>query len=175
MTHRLPSSQWRHFEKVRRHPGRFLAMGDAVCSFNPIYGQGMSSAALQAMALGTCLDRYGYASDGLPRRFYHAAAKIIANPWAIAAGADFCYPQTTGPKPPLADHLNRYVKKAVIAAQHDPAVAAAIYQVQNLLAPPPSLMKPPVVMRVLRSARKGPTGGAVSAPAAISPAEEPVR
>jgi 2-polyprenyl-6-methoxyphenol hydroxylase-like FAD-dependent oxidoreductase len=175
VTHRLPSSQWRHFEKVRRHPGRFLAMGDAVCSFNPIYGQGMSSAALQAMALGTCLDRYGSASDGLPRRFYHAAAKIIANPWAIAAGADFCYPQTTGPKPPLADHLNRYVKKAVIAAQHDPAVAAAIYQVQNLLAPPPSLMKPPVVMRVLRSARKGPAGGAVSAPAAPSPAEEPVR
>ena len=86
VTHRLPSSQWRHFKKVKRHPGRFLAMGD------------------------------------------------------------FCYPQTTGPKPPLADHLNRYVKNAVIAAQHDPAVAAAIYQVQNLLAPPPSLMRPAVVM-----------------------------
>jgi hypothetical protein len=70
------------------------------------------------------------------------------------------------------DPLNRYVKKAVIAAQHDPAVATAIYQVQNLLAPPPSLMKPPVMMRVLRSARKGPTGGAVSAPAAARLAEE---
>ena len=175
VTHRLPSNQWRHFEKVQRHPGRFLAMGDAICSFNPIYGQGMSSAALQAVALGTCLDRYGPASDGLPRRFYHATAKIIANPWAIAAGGDFCYPQTTGPRPPLVDRLNRYVKKAVIAAQHDPAVATAMYQVQNLLAPPPSLMKPPVMMRVLRSARKGPTGGAVSAPAAARPAEEPVR
>lgn len=73
------------------------------------------------------------------------------------------------------DHLNRYVKKAVIAAQHDPAVATAIYQVQNLLAPPPSLMRPPVMMRVLRSSRKGPTGGAVSATAAARPAEARVR
>jgi 2-polyprenyl-6-methoxyphenol hydroxylase-like FAD-dependent oxidoreductase len=161
VAHRLPSNQWRHLEKVKRHPCRFLAMGDAICSFNPVYGQGMSSAALQAVALGTCLDRYGPASDGLPRDFYRAAAKIIANPWAIAAGGDFCYPQTTGPKPPLVDTLNRYVKKAVIAAQHDPAVATAIYQVQNLLAPPPSLMKPPVMVRVLRSARKGPTGGPI--------------
>jgi 2-polyprenyl-6-methoxyphenol hydroxylase-like FAD-dependent oxidoreductase len=175
LAHRLPSSQWRQFEKVKRHPGRFLAMGDAICSFNPVYGQGMSSAALQAVALGTCLDQHGAASDGLPRRFYRAAAKIIANPWAIAAGGDFCYPQTTGPKPPLVDQLNRYVKKAVIAAQHDPAVATAIYLVQNLLAPPPSLMKPPVLVRVLRSARKGPTGGAASNPAAVRQAEQPTR
>jgi 2-polyprenyl-6-methoxyphenol hydroxylase-like FAD-dependent oxidoreductase len=175
VTHRLPTSQWRHFERVKRHPGGFLAMGDAICSFNPIYGQGMSSAALQAVALGTCLHRYDPVSDGLPNRFYHAAAKIIANPWAIAAGGDFCYPQTTGPRPPLVEHLNRYVKKAVIAAQHDPAVATAMYQVQNLLAPPPSLMRPPVMLRVLRSSRKGPTGGAVSATAAARPAEAPVR
>jgi 2-polyprenyl-6-methoxyphenol hydroxylase-like FAD-dependent oxidoreductase len=175
LTHRLPSSQWRHFEKVKRHPGRFLAMGDAICSFNPIYGQGMSTAARQAVALAACLDRYGPATGDLPQRFYRAAAKVIANPWAIAAGGDFCYPQTTGPKPPLVDSLNRYVKKAVIAAQHDPAVATAIYQVQNLLAPPPSLMRPPVMMRVLRAARKGPTGGAEHAPAAARPAGQPAR
>jgi hypothetical protein len=127
------------------------------------------------VALGTCLDRYGPASDGLPHRFYRAAAKVIANPWAIAAGGDFCYPETTGPRPPLVDGLNRYVKKAVIAAQHEPAVATAIYQVQNLLAAPPSLMKPPVMMRVLRSARKGPTGGTVNAATAAQLAGQPAR
>jgi 2-polyprenyl-6-methoxyphenol hydroxylase-like FAD-dependent oxidoreductase len=175
VTHRLPTNQWRHFEKVKRHPRGFVAMGDAICSFNPIYGQGMSSAARQAVALGNCLHRRGPDADGLPARFYRAAAKIIANPWAIAAGGDFCYPETTGPKPPLVDSLNRYVKKAVIAAQHDPVVAAAIYQVQNLLAPPPALMKPPVMLRVLRSARKGPAGGAVTAPAAARLDREPAR
>src|SRR5439155_1697571 len=97
VTHRLPSNQWRHFEKVKAHPGHFLAMGDAICSFNPIYGQGMSSAALQAAALGACLDRYGPASDGLSRRFYRDTTKIIANAWGISAGGDFSYPQTTGP------------------------------------------------------------------------------
>ena len=45
VTHRLPSNQWRHFEKLDRHLPGFLAIGDAICSFNPIYGQGMSSAA----------------------------------------------------------------------------------------------------------------------------------
>lgn len=167
VAHRLPSNQWRHFEKVKRHPAGFVSLGDAVCSFNPVYGQGMSSAAQQAAALGSCIDQHGLDSADLPSRFYRAAAKVIAKPWTITAGGDFCYPETTGPKPPMTGGLNRYVKKAMIAAQHDPAVASAIYEVGNLLAPPPSLMKPSVMIKVLRAARKGPAG--VPATATESP------
>lgn len=158
VTHRLPSNQWRHFEKLNRHLPGFLAIGDAICSFNPIYGQGMSSAALQAVALGSSIDAAGIDSPSLAARFYKAAAKVIANPWAIAAGGDFAFPETTGPKPPMVDRINSYVKKAVIAAQYDPIVAKAMWEVQGLLAPPPSLMKPQVMARVLRTARKGPRG-----------------
>jgi 2-polyprenyl-6-methoxyphenol hydroxylase-like FAD-dependent oxidoreductase len=138
-------------------PG-FLAIGDAICSFNPIYGQGMSSAALQAVALGESLDSVGIGSPALSARFYKAAAKVIANPWAIAAGGDFAFEKTTGPKPPMVDRINRYVRKVIIAAQYDPVVAKAMWEVQGLLAPPPSLMKPQVMIRVLRTARKGPRG-----------------
>jgi 2-polyprenyl-6-methoxyphenol hydroxylase-like FAD-dependent oxidoreductase len=158
VTHRLPSNQWRHFEKLDRHLPGFLAIGDAICSFNPIYGQGMSSAALQAVALGSSIDAVGIDSPSLPDRFYKQAAKAITTPWAIAAGGDFAFRETTGPKPPMVDYINRYVRKVIIAAQYDPIVARAMWEVQGLLAPPPSLMKPPIMVRVLRTARKGPRG-----------------
>lgn len=163
--HRLPSSQWRHFEKVRRHPAGFVAIGDSICSFNPIYGQGMSSAAQQAMALGASIDAVGVDSGRLPMHFYKAAKKVIANPWAIAAGGDFAFPETTGPKPPGTDMINRYVTKVAIAAQHDPKVATALWNVQGLLAAPPALMRPSVAVRALRFARRGPTG----APSSLRP------
>ena len=158
VTHRLPSSQWRHFHALKRHPAGFLALGDSICSFNPIYGQGMSSAAQQAAALGRCLDATGGASSPeLAKAFYKAARKVIANPWSIAAGGDFLFPETTGPKPPGTDVINRYVGRAIVAAQHDPAVAKALWDVQGLLSPPPSLMKPSMAVRVLRAGRRGPS------------------
>jgi 2-polyprenyl-6-methoxyphenol hydroxylase-like FAD-dependent oxidoreductase len=167
ITHRFPSSQWRHFEKVRSHPAGFVALGDAICSFNPVYGQGMSSAARQALALRVSLANTGWDSPDQPTRFYKAAAQVIANPWAIAVGGDFGYPETTGPKPPMVDAINRYVKKAVIAAQYDSDVATALFEVQNLMAPPPSLMNPPMFLKVRRSARRGPKGGARPFPASL--------
>jgi 2-polyprenyl-6-methoxyphenol hydroxylase-like FAD-dependent oxidoreductase len=157
--HRLPSSQWRHFEKLDRHPAGFVALGDSICSFNPLYGQGMTSAAQQAAALGACVDGVGaVGSPDLWKRFYRQAKKVIANPWAITVGGDFSYPETTGPKPPGTDLVNRYVKRVVVAAQRDEVVADAMWNVQGLLAPPPSLMKPPMMLRVLRVSRKGPVG-----------------
>src|SRR5207237_9403055 len=125
-----PSNQWRHFEKCKRVPAGFLALGDSICSFNPIYGQGMSSAALQAAALGQVIDKVGERSPRLPKAFYAKAKKVVAVPWQIAAGADFVMPETTGPKPPLCDLINRYLAKAFVAAQHDPVVNDQVARVQ---------------------------------------------
>jgi 2-polyprenyl-6-methoxyphenol hydroxylase-like FAD-dependent oxidoreductase len=160
VTHRLPSNQWRRFEKLKKPPAGFVTIGDGFCSFNPVYGQGMSSAAQQAIALRQAVQKHGFASPGLPRSFYKAAARIIANPWQIAAGADFCYPEATGPRPPFIDALNVYLRKAIIAAQHDPGVAFAIANVQNLLAPPPSLLLPQIALRVWKSTRRSPSSSA---------------
>jgi 2-polyprenyl-6-methoxyphenol hydroxylase-like FAD-dependent oxidoreductase len=165
-THRLRSSQWRHFERLRRTPAAFVAIGDAICTFNPVYGQGMSSAALQAMALGKVIDKLGATSPDMPRCFYRAAKKVLANPWQIAVGADFIFPETSGPKPPLTDAINRYVTRVIVAAQRDEAAARALLDVQNLLAPPASLMRPGIVLRSLRVPRQHPT---VSSPIAITP------
>jgi 2-polyprenyl-6-methoxyphenol hydroxylase-like FAD-dependent oxidoreductase len=154
VTHRLPSDQWRRFEKLKNPPAGFVTIGDGVCSFNPIYGQGMSSAAQQAIALREAVQKHGFASPALPRSFYKAAARIIGNPWQIAAGGDFCYPEATGPRPALIDLLNAYLRKAIMAAHQDPVVAFAIANVQNLLAPPPSLLRPQIALRVWKSRRR---------------------
>jgi 2-polyprenyl-6-methoxyphenol hydroxylase-like FAD-dependent oxidoreductase len=171
VAHRLPSSQWRRYDKVDRHPPGFLALGDSICSFNPAYGQGMSSAAQQACALADVLDAADdIGSASLPKAFYRRAAKVIANPWAIAAGGDFAHAETTGAKPAGTDVINRYVGRVVVAAQHDVAVAEALWDVQGLLAPPPSLMKPATALRVFRFSRRGPTGSATPMPAVPAPA-----
>jgi 2-polyprenyl-6-methoxyphenol hydroxylase-like FAD-dependent oxidoreductase len=165
--HRFPSSQWRRFDRVKRHPAGFVAMGDSICSFNPIYGQGMSAAAQQAEVLAACLARGGTSSPTLWRDFYRRSKKVIANPWSIAAGGDFSFAATTGDKPPGTDLVNRYVAKVIVASQHDEHVAHALWDVTGLLAPPPALMKPSTLLRVLRASRRGPTGLPADARASV--------
>jgi hypothetical protein len=84
----------------------------------------------------------------------------VANPWQIAAGGDFCYPEATRPRPPLIDVLNAYLRQAVMAAHQDPVVASAIANVQNLLAPPPSLLRPRIALSVWKNRRRLPSSSA---------------
>lgn len=153
---RLPSNQRRHFEQVSPLLTGLAVLGDAVCSFNPIYGQGMSSAALQAEALEETVDRHGLGTPEMTRAFAGRAAKVIDNPWAVAAGADFAHPSTTGAKPPGTDLVNRYVHRVLLATHTSLPVQRAMNDVQNLLAPPSSLMRPSVMARVALHARRSP-------------------
>ena len=82
---KFPQSTRRRYESVDRFPRGYLVFGDAVCSFNPIYGQGMSVAALQATALDTSLSA---GDDALAKRFFSAASKVIDAPWTMAVGGD---------------------------------------------------------------------------------------
>jgi 2-polyprenyl-6-methoxyphenol hydroxylase-like FAD-dependent oxidoreductase len=150
-SYRYPASQRRHYEKVRRLLPGFVTLGDAACSFNPIYGQGMSCAALQADALGRTVREVGLRSDELPRRFHRRAAKIIDAPWAIAVGADFLHPRTVGPKARGTDQLNRYVLRVIKASHTSVPVARTFNGVLNLVEPTTALVRPSMVARVLAS------------------------
>jgi len=166
--HRLVTSKRRRYEKLDRMPAGFVALGDAVCSFNPIYGQGMSSAVLQAVALGECVATMDN-DVSLAKAFYKKAAKVIATPWSIAVGADFTFPECTGPKPFGTDVVNRYMRKVLIAARVSPEVNTAMILVQNLLAPPTALFKPALVLKVRRAARAVERGDVRPAPARPEP------
>ncbi len=150
-SHRLISSKRRRYEKLNRVPAGFLALGDSICSFNPVYGQGMSSAVMQAVEMGACLESHDN-DEHLVKAFYQRAAKVIANPWQIAVGADFAYPECVGPKPLGTDLVNRYMKRVLLAAQVSPEVNTAMIMVQNLLAPPTSLLRPSMMLAVRRAA-----------------------
>lgn len=154
--YKFPASQRRHFEKVRSLPVGFCVIGDSAASFNPIYGQGMSVAALEAVVLAEKLDALGNTAR-LSHEVAAASAKIIDNPWQIATGADFAYPATVGRRPPGITAANRYLTQVIAAAAVDREVNLAFSRVQQLLDPPSSLLRPGLVARVRRAAKRVPT------------------
>jgi 2-polyprenyl-6-methoxyphenol hydroxylase-like FAD-dependent oxidoreductase len=157
--YRRTDNQLRHYERLQRWPERLLVTGDAACAFNPIYGQGMSVAALDALALHRCLraqERTCPAGDlsGLARRFQRAVAAASATPWLMATGEDLRYPTTEGARPGLATRLlQRYLDRVNMAATHHVGVNQAFGQVLNLLAPPRTLFRPDVMLPALLAAR----------------------
>ncbi|MGW7438407.1 FAD-dependent oxidoreductase [Streptomyces sp. NPDC054849] len=153
VAHRFPSNQRRHLDRLRRFPLGWVMLGDAVASFNPVYGQGMTSGARQAAALGDCLDHSAALDLAFARRYFGAAARTVAAPWSIAAGGDFAYEGTTGRKPTGTDLLNRYMRRVTLAAQHDDAVSIRFSEVAGLARRPEWLLTPPFVLRVLGSGR----------------------
>jgi 2-polyprenyl-6-methoxyphenol hydroxylase-like FAD-dependent oxidoreductase len=155
---------------MRRVPGGLVLLGDAVCSFNPTYGQGMTTATLQAEALGKALDRDAGLDARFVKAFYKRAAKAITPAWQLTTGADFALPATQGKKAPGTDLLNRYMPHVFHAAQVDDAVCLRVIEVTTLLRPPPALLTPAMMVRVLRASRRLPA----PAPAAVPAAPETV-
>lgn len=143
--YRTPSSRWRRYDKMRRFPDGLLVLGDAICSFNPIYGQGMTVAALEAVALDRCL-RSG--QDNLAPRFFRAAAKSIGVAWQLAVGGDLALPEIEGARPLSMRLTNIYVDRVQTAAETNLAVAAQFLKVAGFSAPPASLFAPSIVFRV---------------------------
>ena len=146
-----PSNLRRRYERLDRFPGHYLVMGDALCSFNPIYGQGMSVAALEGLALRDCLERKP-SLDQVWRPFIQKATSVIDTPWMIAAGSDFAFRGVTGPKPAGTDVVNWYLARVHRAASRDRVVCRSFFDVANLLAPATTLFRPGVVARVMKAA-----------------------
>jgi 2-polyprenyl-6-methoxyphenol hydroxylase-like FAD-dependent oxidoreductase len=150
-THRFPSSLRRHYETMTRVPEGYLVMGDAMCSFNPVYGQGMSVSAMEAEALDHCLNEAGRRQNlrGLARSFFTRAARAIENPWMLAAGEDFRFPGVQGRKPVATDLINRYVSRLHKTTVHDRETTRAFFQVMTLTHSPKTLFSPGIVRRVI--------------------------
>ena len=143
---RKTDSVWRRFDLMPRFPAGYLVIGDALCSLNPLYGQGMTMAALEALALRDCL-RAG--PDDLWRRFFARAAEHIGPTWVRNVANDRVPPPATE-RPKLGERLQKwFVASALIAARSDARVAEQLLRVNHLVDPPTKLRDPLLVLRIL--------------------------
>jgi 2-polyprenyl-6-methoxyphenol hydroxylase-like FAD-dependent oxidoreductase len=152
-----PESAWHHYEALGAWPGGFLVCGDAFSSFNPIYGQGMTIAALQALALRGLLN--GRGAVGLERRYLRAAGQLVAGAWETSASSDLRFPEVEGSRRPGTALINAYAGKYRAAASVDPLLGQTFLRVANMIDPPARLLSPGHVGRVFRSAGKAVRAG----------------
>ncbi|MDA3647013.1 FAD-binding monooxygenase [Saccharopolyspora indica] len=147
---KFPASVRRHYERLSDFPAGLLVLGDAVCSFNPVYGQGMSVAAQEVMALRTHLAR-GRRPEPLP--FLRDVGRIVDAPWEVSTSGDLEFPEVEGTRSLKVRMGNAYVARVQAAATRDPAVTEAFMRVAGLMDPPTALMRPRMLARVLRQSR----------------------
>ncbi len=142
-------SNLRHrYEKLSHFPEGYLVFGDAICSFNPIYGQGMTVAAMEAEALDRSISENG---NNLAADFFNSASKIVDLSWNTAVGGDLSYPEVEGKRTIMTRFLNWYIKKLHTAAHYDADVSVAFLKVINMVASPPSLLAPRIMLRIIRN------------------------
>jgi 2-polyprenyl-6-methoxyphenol hydroxylase-like FAD-dependent oxidoreductase len=146
MSYKYPGSIWRRYDRLRRMPLGILPLGDSIATFNPIYGQGMTVAALEARLLGECL---AYGAPNLTQQYLRRMAELIQTPWQIAAGSDLRNPYVRGQRTIALRIGNAYLNRIHRAAHRDPVVAVAFHRVANLLDLPTSLCRPEVLCRML--------------------------
>jgi hypothetical protein len=153
---RYPASVRRRYERLDRFPEAYLVTADALCSFNPSYGQGMTVAALEAQLLGRLLHEGG---DELWLRFFTASATLLDNPWGIVVGGDLRFPYVEGERTAEMLEMGEYLERYREAAEDDAVLATALLRVINMLDGPERLVAPELQERVLRGA--GPPRAAV--------------
>lgn len=156
--YRTPTNRLRRFEQLSRRPAGFVAMGDAVCAFNPIYGQGISTRALEALALRQVLrSTADVTSERFARQVQRAVAKVVAAPWMIATGEDLRWPgvELNGTKAGFGTRfIHRYSDVFLKQALQDKVLSTTYQRMINMLEPPAALMKPGSVFRVLAGAMR---------------------
>jgi 2-polyprenyl-6-methoxyphenol hydroxylase-like FAD-dependent oxidoreductase len=147
----FPQSVRRHFERLDVFPRGLLPVGDAICRFNPVYGQGMSVAALEACLLTRLLEDLGQDSNpiaALAPTFFAEVQTLIETPWSVAI-LDFVFPDTRGQRPADFETTLKFGIALTRLAAEDPAVHKLTVEVQHLLRPRSVYRDPTLVQRVL--------------------------
>ena len=144
----FPASIRRRYDDLYRFPKGLLVVGDAVASFNPIYGQGMSVAALEALVLHHTLTN-GSHEDLVPR-FFDRVENIIDGAWTLSIGRDFALPKTEGPKPRGTYLTNRYISRLLRESHDDRVLREAFIREIMMERPPTTLFSPYILWRILK-------------------------
>lgn len=157
----FPSFSRHRYDRLRHLPERYLVAGDAVCSFDPRFGQGMTVAIIEALELRRVLDEHGL--DRIGSRVLSSARWAVQDAWDLAAGGDLAHPEVEGPRPLAWRLTTAYLQRLLPVAHHDPVVGAALIRVIGMLDRPQRLVRPQLLRRVLGGSRlrdgRPPTSG----------------
>ena len=153
----FPASVWKHFERLRRLPRGVLPIADALCRFNPIHGQGMSSAAKQARLLQTVLGQAAAESDPVAAGqagFMAGVESVLQTPWSMSTSADLAFPKTRGERPENFEKGREFEAALFRAAVADPVVHRAMIEVGQLLQPHDLFHEPNIMERIEAASAK---------------------
>lgn len=154
---RYPVSIRRRFEKLTDFPDGLIPLGDSLCNFNPIYAQGMSSAAKQVEALGGLIGETVQSTGslaGLWRTFFPIASEVVATPWTQAGSADLAYPETNGTRPSGFDVAQQFSRGVIQLALQEADVHKLLAEVTQLVTPRAALRDPALVKRVTQQVER---------------------
>ena len=147
------ASAWRRFDRLSSFPDRLVPIGDSICHFNPVYGQGMTVAAQEACLLKHLLKGRAAKADplaGLAQAFFSESLPLVEAPWDMSAVPDFVYPDTRGERPADFESRLKYNGALIRTAVRDAAVHRLLTEVQQLLKPP-SVLQDPAIDRLVQS------------------------
>ena len=153
--YRRTENRFRHYEKLARWPDRLIALGDAVCGFNPVYGQGMTVSAMAAVELGEILAASKGNLSGVARSFQTKYPKIVEPAWLLATSADLEWLGNEEATSLPERFAGWYMPKVLDAIPDDQTVHKTFIEVQNLIVPPTALFQPKIAWRVLRHSLLG--------------------
>lgn len=158
-SYRKPHATWRRFDKVERFPAGLLVLGDAITSFNPVYGQGMSVAWQQASALHQILAARassGSGLEGLASEFFPAAMKFSREAWNASTLVDAAYDEVTGDTPPGAEQGLVFLGALRTLLADDPDLHRDYLGVAQMTSPAAALMTPERMARVMAAVASPP-------------------
>ncbi|WP_231999272.1 NAD(P)/FAD-dependent oxidoreductase [Mycobacterium sp. 1081908.1] len=149
--YKFPSNRWRRYDKLPRTPDGLIVMGDAMCNFNPLYGQGMSVAAIEALILRDCLEE---GEEGLPRRFFGLAAQHIGVAWRAAVSSDLALPHVAGNRTVSVRLRNAFLDHVLSAAETEPVMVQKFLRMMNMVSDRAELFHPSTVLQMIAKPRK---------------------
>jgi 2-polyprenyl-6-methoxyphenol hydroxylase-like FAD-dependent oxidoreductase len=147
-------NRWRHYESWKQRCDGFIAIGDAYVTYNPVYAQGMTAAALSAQMLRSCLIQYDPSDPALPSAYHRAQAAIQHDPWMLSAGVDLRFPFTKGEKPLVLRLFNLYLDGIGLAARENHSVRRSMVEVAQLIRPLSDFFQAGIAARVGLAALK---------------------
>ena len=147
-----PACHRQHYERMKRFPEGLLIAGDALCSFDPVYGQGMTVAALEAEALDTYFRRHSSVdihAPGFARGMHKRFVKVTMVPWLLATGEDFRYAETAGKRMFGQSLMHWYVGRFFAFTAVDQFICRCFYEMLTMMKPPTIVVHPRVLWSVL--------------------------